>query len=226
MFGGVELVSVFVIAFIASLGHCVGMCGGIVLAYSTLHLRATSYFKQIAYHLAYNLGRISTYALLGCIVGGLGQALMISEVLKYNLMLLIGVLLVIFGFGLLFLPKLLRFFEFSLNQQSLFSRAFKALFKKNSSLFLYALGVLNGFLPCGIVYYFLLSASIAGSSLNGGIVMAIFGLATLPTMLLFGFFSSFLQSKRQIFLKISAVLMIAFGLYEIYQGFHMWGITL
>ncbi|MDE7235645.1 MAG: sulfite exporter TauE/SafE family protein, partial [Helicobacter japonicus] len=83
---------------------------------------------------------------------------------------------------------------------------------------LYILGLCNGLLPCGIVYYFLLTAAIAGNGVNGAIVMGIFGLMTIPSLLLLGLVSSSLQNKRLLFLRLSGATMVGFGLYEIYKA--------
>lgn len=215
----IELLMILSIAFFASLGHCIGMCGGITLAYSTCCLpHKPSFLSQIPSHLAYHFGRVSTYTLLGIIVGFMGFALTPSLILKNTLLLCVGVILVLIGLSLLFGLK--RFLSPSLAPAFIsgFGRFWQRLLKGGKLHHLYALGFLNGLLPCGIVYHFLLTASVAGGAMQGGIVMFIFGIATIPSLLLFGFASSALQNHRAIFTKIAGIGMIGFGWYEIYKA--------
>lgn len=222
----IELMGIFGIAFFASLGHCVGMCGGIVLAYSSLHCPSHIHFlRKIFYHLTYNFGRISTYVLLGCIVGGLGKVVFFDVLPKHFALLGMGILIVICGLGILFFPRILRMVEVSFSPYSPFFTFFGKLFKKKNLSSLYVLGLCNGLIPCGIVYYFLLTASVAGNALNGAIVMLIFGIATLPSLLLLGLFTSSLQSKKTLFLTFSGVGMLLLGGYEIYKAIRMWHLS-
>ena len=219
----IDLLGVFGIAFLASLGHCIGMCGGIVLAYTSLHFPSQMPFlRQIPYHLTYNFGRVNTYSILGFIIGGLGKEILLNQALKNIALLLVGILLIILGLGFVCFPRILRAFEFNLSPTSPFYALFKTLFQKDNLISLYALGLCNGLLPCGIVYYFLLTASIAGNSFNGMWVMLIFGLATIPSLLLLGLFTSSLQSKKAIFLKLSGVGMLILGTYEVFKVVKIW----
>lgn len=225
----IEIASLLSIALFASMGHCVGMCGGIVMAYSTLYHKAQSagknrpqsfLYKLIAHipmHLSYHIGRITTYMALGFLVGSIGDVIMLSESAKAGVLLVVGVLLVLFGLSTLNIARLNALFTHIVPKNALI-HLMRPLLLRASLWRIYALGVLNGLLPCGIVYYFLLSASVAGSGVYGAIVMGLFGLATIPALLAFGILSTSLQDKRILFLRIGAVGMIAFGCYEIYKS--------
>lgn len=209
---------IFNIAFSASLGHCIGMCGGIVLAINSKI--AQNGFSPILSNILYNLGRISSYLFIGALCGGAGKVFEINPYTKGGALIFIG--LTTFGFGalMLFAPKMLSKIEPTLSE----SRGFRAFFakiyaSKNLGSF-YVLGLLNGLLPCGIVYYFALIALASGGVWKGMGVMGVFGVATLVPMLLAGILANLLLTSRfkQIMLKISAIVMMIFGIYTIYKG--------
>ncbi len=80
------------------------------------------------------------------------------------------------------------------------------------------LGLCNGLLPCGIVYYFLLTAAVAGNGINGAIVMGIFGVCAMPSLFILGLVSASVQRKRTLFLRLSGIGMVILGFYEIYKA--------
>jgi sulfite exporter TauE/SafE len=90
---------------------------------------------------------------------------------------------------------------------------------KNLSSF-YLLGMFNGFVPCGLVYFFLASAAASGSAFWGALMMVVFGLATLPAMMGFGFVVGFL-SFREIMIKLAGLIVAAYGIYIAYRGYIM-----
>ncbi len=256
----IEITTLLSIAFFASLGHCVGMCGGIVVAYTSLYqahrthkntqthslesskasLNATtqaqgqqeqnikdskflSYLTQsltqIPLHLSYHIGKITTYATLGFIAGSLGHFLSPNEQVKAIILLIVGILLVLFGLSSFNFARLNTLFA-SLTPKPLHKLiAITRPFLLKPSLWrIYILGVLNGLLPCGIVYYFLLTATIAGNGLNGAMVMILFGVTTIPPLFTLGILSTALQHKRLLFLRIGACGMVIFGCYEVYKS--------
>lgn len=85
----------------------------------------------------------------------------------------------------------------------------------------YGLGVLNGFLPCGLVYFFLASAAASGSALWGAVIMLIFGLSTVPALLGLGFMVGFLHGNglRETMIKLASFIVIAYGIYMAYLGY-------
>lgn len=212
------LVYIFVTALIMAFSHCFAMCGGIVLAYSQVK---RSFLSSILSHLLYSLGRISTYVVLGVICSYIGSKIIISDPSRAGIYILVGAFIILVGVGYLFLPKILFFLEPNIGNISVFKAFFNFLFKKKSLWSIYILGVLNGLLPCGMVYTFVASAVISGSMLEGVKIMLIFGVATLVPMFLLGIFSSLLIITRykNIFSKISAILIIIFGIYTISKGF-------
>lgn len=179
-------VSLFIVGLLGGV-HCLGMCGGIVGALSA-H-QATPYGGQFVQQLAYNAGRILSYAAAGGIVGALGQAgfFVVGRQLAPFHYLLANVMLVALGLYLLGIPGIIAPLE----------RAGAILWERLQPLLRgllpartlgqsFAVGMLWGWLPCGLVYSALITALGAGSVTAGAGLMAAFGLGTLPSMLLTG----------------------------------------
>ena len=102
-----------------------------------------------------------------------------------------------------------------------FGKIFSALLQDNSLSSLFLLGMLNGFLPCGFVYFFAITAASTGSPIWGAVVMMVFGLSTVPALFSLGFFVGLFQrsSWRNTMIKIAAVAVILYGVYTIYSGY-------
>ena len=81
--GNLDLIIILTTAFLGSVGHCIGMCGGIVIAYSSSKIdQQTSYWQQTFSHLAYNFGRVTTYTILGALFGFAGKVLAFTPTTK------------------------------------------------------------------------------------------------------------------------------------------------
>ena len=193
--------------------HCVGMCGGIVGA---LSLGAPARWSM---HLAYNAGRIFSDGLAGAIAGVLGAASMAMDgqaPIRLFLYLLANLMLVALGLYLLGVTRALAFSE-RLGQnlwrhiQPLTRRFLPARTVAQA----FPLGLLWGWLPCGLVYSALATALTAGSAERGALLMLSFGLGTLPNLLLAGI----LLARLNEFVRLPAVrivsglLVLGFGLY-------------
>ena len=158
--------------------HCVGMCGPIVLA---VPMNAKSKAILLFDTLLYNTGRITTYAFIGGLLSLVGKPFFILGYQQF-LAVFTGVLLLIF----LFLEQ--RKFAFlSFKTPLFFKKTFNKLLngKNKSSLFL--LGILNGFLPCGFVYMAAMGAILTPTLFDGAFYMMLFGIGTLPLLLLVSF---------------------------------------
>ncbi len=193
--------------------HCVGMCGGIVGAMSMGGKTGWGI------HLAYNAGRILSYAAAGAIAGALGAASLGLEgqvPVRMALYLIANLMLVALGLYLIGLTGALAFTE----------RAGQALWRRLqplTKLFLpvrsiaqaFPLGMLWGWLPCGLVYSALASALTAGSAGRGAAMMLAFGLGTLPNLLLAGLLLARLNEivKRPAVRTASGLLVLGFGIY-------------
>ncbi len=164
--------------------HCVGMCGGIVGA---LSMGAA---PRISLHLAYNLGRIFSYGMAGALAGALGGASMVlSDQLPVRLTLyvLANLMLVALGLYLMGLTQALAFTERFGQKLWRHIQPFTRRFLPARTVAqAFPLGLLWGWLPCGLVYSALITAMTSGSALNGAGMMLAFGLGTLPNLLLAG----------------------------------------
>jgi uncharacterized protein len=155
--------------------HCIGMCGPIAL---TIPVRRDSRFGMIGGSLLYNSGRILTYSLMGLVFGLFGQGVAMAGWQGW-LSVTIGALLLLN----LFLPRLIRVRSGIAYRllESLKSHV-RRLFGLKTPFSLFLIGLLNGFLPCGLVYLGIAGAVATGSSIGGMAFMAAFGLGTLPVM--------------------------------------------
>ena len=214
-----DLWTIFIVALLGSLGHCIGMCGGFVLAYSTSKIEKgrTKFFQAFA-HLLYSIGRISSYMFIGALFGYLGSAIGFSMHSKGVLFIVLGFVMILIGFSLSGKLKFLTVIEHSLAQSPLFKKLFKAVIHSKSLPSFYFMGVLNGLIPCGLVYFFATASIASGSAVMGATVMLVFGLATVPALFILGMLSGFVSqmSWRKYALSIAAVII---GLYGIYTGF-------
>lgn len=206
------LIALFLVGLLGGT-HCVGMCGGIVGA---LSMGGPGRWSM---HLAYNGGRILSYTLAGALVGALsGASLGVAEQMpvRIALYLLANLMLVALGLYLIGLTGALAVTE-RLGQhlwrhvQPLTRRFLPA--RTVSQAF--PLGMLWGWLPCGLVYSALASALTTGSAMRGAAMMLAFGLGTLPNLLLAGMLLARLNEfvRRPAVRLLSGLLVLGFGLY-------------
>jgi len=210
------------VAFLGSLGHCIGMCGGFVIAYSTAKIDSSmNKTKQFFAHLTYNLGRITSYMIIGAFFGLLGGILLISKTTHGTLYVLVGIFMVLMGISLSGNLKFLTTIEVSLAKFEFFRKLFSKLIHSKSLPSFFFLGMLNGFLPCGLVYFFAASAAATGSPFWGAVVMLIFGLSTMPVLFGLGTVAGFLKSSnfRNIMIKLASIVIAIYGIYMIYKGY-------
>ncbi len=208
--------SAFVMGLAGSL-HCIGMCGPLALSLPVSHRNDGA---RVTGGLIYNSGRILSYSLLGLLFGTVGNFI-IETKWQSVLSIILGVAILIY----LIFPK--KWFHYSstnafgkplmfLRQQ--LGKLFQS--KKMSSIF--SIGVLNGFLPCGLVYLALTSSVISASPLSGGMFMLFFGLGTLPMMFSTVFMGNYLnQSLRHRIRNAVPVLLFFMAVLLILRGMNL-----
>ena len=197
------------------------MCGGFVMAYSSAKIDAsTTSSGQFFYHLIYNMGRITAYSVFGVMFGYVGSIFFLFPLLVPYIYVIIGLVMILMGFSLMGKIKFLTSLESSIAFNPSIKKIFSKLIHAKSISSFYGLGILNGFLPCGLVYFFLTFAFIAHTPLWGGLTMVIFGISTMPSLLGFGFFVGFLGQSgfREMMIKIASLVIIGYGLYIAYMG--------
>lgn len=197
--------------------HCVGMCGPLALALPVYHL---SRVQKVIAQLLYNTGRIFTYTLLGLFFGMAGKAFFLAgwqqvfSIATGTIMLLLTILYYFFKKS--FQPKwLLKFNRFIQNNTSRFFQ------QKNTAGYLLP-GMLNGLLPCGMIYVAVAAALATGDAIMSALFMASFGLATLPAMLLLGIIGSGISiTVRAGIKKLTPFVMIAVACLLILRGMNL-----
>ncbi len=207
------LLALFIVGLLGG-AHCAGMCGGIVGALSLQSPQGGA--VAIRVHLAYNLGRILSYAAAGLMAGLLGQAAGQLLALQHALYLLASLMLIAMGLYLLGMPRFLAPLE--RGGQAVWRRILpltgRFLPVRGVSQAL-PLGLLWGWLPCGLVYSALTAALASGSATQGALLMFAFGLGTLPNLLLAGLllarFRRFAQARAT--RLVSGLLVLGYGLY-------------
>jgi len=218
MFDWPTLISAFFIGLLGA-GHCLGMCGGLVAALS-FALPAGDFKKKCAYLIAYSVGRVASYTLIGFIAGVLGLAVMAQSGLPIG-RIVAGVLLILLGLYVAQWWKGLAALEKVGNVVWRYIKplADTLLPVKNAKQALF-LGALWGWLPCGLVYSALsfAFASSHTSAVQGALVMLAFGLGTLPAVVGGGFASKavFDFFKLKSVRTILALCYIAFGITTLY----------
>jgi len=218
----IDLFTIATIAFLGSVGHCVGMCGGIVIAYSTAKIdENSSKLSQSFAHLVYSLGRVTTYTIMGAVFGAIGGVVSFNNIAIATLTIIAGVFMILAGLSLVGKLKFLTSLEHSFFKSKWYQDVFKEVISSKSLFSFYILGLLNGLLPCGLVYFFAVTAASTGSAFWGAVVMFIFGISTIPSLFTLGFFAGIFKKHnfRKIMMNIAAIVVIAYGFYTIYRGY-------
>lgn len=194
----------FVTAFVTGLlgsAHCFGMCAGISGLFA-VNASVASIRRDIPMAIAYNVGRVLTYAFLGILVALLGQAVVGAiPNLTTPVRLFSGLLIIIVGLQVAFAWRILSPVENAgARIWNRIAPAAKSLLPVTSMSKALRLGLLWGWLPCGLVYSVLLLAVTTANPLAGGLVMIAFGLGTMPAMIATGVSASrlaqFMRRRR------------------------------
>ena len=197
--------------------HCIGMCGPIALA---LPIKQDSLVNRIFAAMSYNVGRTITYISLGLIFGILGTGFSLAGFQNW-ISILAGVFMII----TIAFPKINR----ALFKGSGDTRLMKFVrtnigiyFQKSSYKSLFIIGILNGLLPCGMVYMALAGALAVGSMGGSMLFMTLFGLGTIPVMLLISMIGNFATLKlKRIINKAIPFIVIVIGILFILRGLEL-----
>ncbi|MFO0973057.1 MAG: sulfite exporter TauE/SafE family protein [Phycisphaerae bacterium] len=205
-----KLVAVLSGGFLAS-AHCIGMCGGFA---ATIGATRRELAPALARQLIYNAGRIFTYVFLGATLGAAGATLPKFTLLGLGPAQLFGLLagLLMIGLGLAALGLLPLPHRVTALGCDVLAPLFAHFLDARGVWGYFAAGLANGFLPCGLVYSFLALAAAAADPLAGGLIMAAFGLGTLPAMLLAGLGSRLIGlAPRRAAIRAAAVVVVLMG---------------
>jgi sulfite exporter TauE/SafE len=212
--------------FTVGFGHCVGMCGPIVVSFS-LHLGDR---PVLAPHLLYNFGRTATYGIMGGIAGGMASfTRFASELagLQQGVMILAGLVIAVLGLGMTGWLPVGRVFRSGPPLSGLFAPAVRRLRSSRGTLLFLPVGMILGLLPCGPVYTALIAAARKGmeassalqGTLSGFLLMVCFGAGTIPALLLLSRISSVRWVKyRDWIYKVAGLVMVGMGAYFAWKG--------
>ncbi len=201
--------SAFLIGLLGSF-HCFGMCGPIALAIPVPRE------KRVIGSILYNLGRSLTYVLLGVIFGGIGMSF---EILGFNKYLSIGVgVLMLLAIAIPQINKVLQNRYYDSSWMRWIKKKIGYFFKQRTFSATFSVGVLNGLIPCGLIYAAVAGSLVTSNVLDGAIFMFMFSLGTMPAMFSVFAIPMFKKLSRFGFNKLIPVLMTFLALIFIYRG--------
>lgn len=213
------LYSAFIFGLISSF-HCIGMCGPIAMMLPLDHQNKIKKHIQIA---TYHIGRLTAYAAIGLLFGLLGRGFFLAG-LQQKMSIFIGLSMIIV---VLTPEKVFSKYNFSKPVYKFISKIKSNLgshFKNKSYESLFIIGLLNGFLPCGMVYVALFGAIAMQSAGFGMLYMILFGLGTIPLMTTVVYLHSLLKlSFRNKIQKVIPYVAVIIGILFILRGLG-WGI--
>jgi len=214
----IDYLSAFVIGLLGS-GHCIGMCGGITTMLTSAIAPQQNSSRQFKLVGAYHIGRIFSYSLIGAIVGfsssiaakSMGVPLGFLRIVAAVFLILVGLYV---GQCLMWLTKVDSFGKFLWLSLSPLSKRFIPINNPKQAI---ALGAVWGWLPCGLVYSTLTWSLASGNAMSGALIMASFGLGTLPALLSISLGSFGIKSllNNMKFKKIMALVIIMYGIYSL-----------
>jgi hypothetical protein len=209
----------FLTGVLGGVGHCVGMCGPLVSSFALLRGRESAKGFDLLPHVLYSTGRITTYAFIGSLMGmsasfvqtagSLAGLQDIAPLLAGALMVLMGVSIVI--------PRATRLSPEGWCAPLL--RAAQPILDNPSSLKYYPLGLLMGFLPCGLSYSIFVGAAASGGMVEGMLLALAFGLGTAPALIAVGALMGLLGARlRGVLYRLGGVVVIVMGILYIKRG--------
>jgi sulfite exporter TauE/SafE len=200
----------FVAGLAGGAGHCVAMCGPIVASLGLAAQPGLGALRVSARTVPYHLGRVTTYALLGAIMGLTGSFVNVAgrlAGLTNAVAVIAGALMVLFGIGATGLSRPLE--RLTWLARSLLGGGAR----------LYPLGLALGFLPCGLSWTAFLGAAATGAPVPGLLAALAFGLGTVPGLLAAGFLAAaFGQRARGLLYRIGGLIIAAMGLLFVLRG--------
>lgn len=207
---------ILITALLVGLGgslHCVGMCGPIALS---LPMQGNNLMQKFLSGLLYNVGRTVTYGIMGVFFGLIGQGFSMLGFQKW-ISLIMGTLMI----TSVLIPAIIRKIEFNAftGIASYIRKGIQRFFVRRSYGGLFIIGVLNGLLPCGLVYIAIAGAIGTGDFYSGMFYMILFGLGTIPLMLSVSVLGNILTLPvRKKINKIIPYLVIFVGIIFVLRG--------
>ena len=208
------LYSAFIFGLISSF-HCGGMCGPIAMM---LPVDRNNEAKKVTQIITYHIGKLTAYGILGLVFGLLGKSFYLAG-MQQQLSIIVGVLMIVVA---LVPEKVFAKYNFSKPVYKIISKVKSSLgqqFKNKSYKSLFTIGLLNGFLPCGMVYVAIFGAIAMQSVSLGVLYMLLFGIGTIPMLTAVIYISNVLSfSFRGTLQKIIPVVAVVIGMLFIIRG--------
>lgn len=204
------------LSFLAGLAgsvHCIGMCGGIVAAMAMGGKGGAEKGGHL-FMLSYNLGRLTTYTVLGAAAGLLGSSLDLLAVREASFVIygLANFFVIVVGVASVLGIQRFSIFAIEGSGGGFLATPLRRVIASDTPWRGFGAGIILGFLPCGLVYAPLVTAAATGSPFRGGAVMAALGLGTIPLLFAFGSASAVLSVRvRSGFLRLAGLLVALMG---------------
>ena len=200
--------------------HCVGMCGGFVVSYTTKGAKEGK--KPAKLHLSYAIGKTLSYTIIGALFGLLGSIIAFTPTIRGVAGIIAGLFLMVYGLKMLNIFPSLRKFQIKMPQ---FINKFVRSERKEHSNSPLVIGLLNGLMiACGPLQAIYIMAAGTGSMIEGAKLLFVFALGTLPVMLGFGYLTSIISKKAtHKILKASGIIVIILGLVMVNRGLALTG---
>lgn len=214
----------FIVGLLTSL-HCIAMCGGINLSQCVGYKfsgNPDSKFEKFKPSFLYNAGRVTSYTIIGGMVGALGSVVSFSGWAKGIVAIISGVFMMIMGLNMMNIFPWLR----KLNPRM--PKVFGIKIRQSSTHFgPYFVGIINGFMPCGPLQAMQLYALGTGSFISGALSMFFFSIGTVPLMFGLGALSSTISKKfTKDMVLVSSILVMVLGFVMAGRGLSLSGISL
>ncbi len=224
-----SLPAFFVLGLLAGVSSCAALVGGLVLSMSKqwaeISLENDSIFKKLQPHLLFNAGRVSSYAVLGGILGLIGSKIQVSFQFTSLLIFAVSFLMIAMALQMLGL-KAFRKFQFTLPRS--FTRYISNEKNFQGKYMPFIMGGLTFFLPCGFTITAQGLALLSGNFIQGGLIMAAFAIGTMPALLSIGLSAIKFSSKPHLsyqFSKVAGILILFFALFNLNNQLNVMGFT-
>lgn len=209
------IISAFLVGFGGSV-HCVGMCGPLALA---LPFSAFNGSKKWVAILLYNIGRVISYASIGLLVGLIGRGINWFGLTQIISILLGSIILISVIVPVMF-KKVKITMPFAFNSFQI--KALQFIMKKQQIGWMFVAGIMNGLLPCGLVYMAIAAAVVAGTVQSAVLFMIFFGLGTIPAMMFIVVLGEQMPFRiKQNIKKLVPVLSLVIGVLLVLRGLNL-----
>lgn len=219
----------FVTGLISSFGHCLGMCGGIVAIFSahqpvlvTSDGTRSSLLARIGALSPLHVGRIMTYTFLGALIGLAGSLLgQVGGLVGWQgiFSIIVGIAMILIALSLMGVLPPIEVALASITGGASPMKRMRGLFGRRNFAATLGLGILWGFLPCGLVFAMLVVAAGTQTLWGGALTMLAFGLGTVPTLLGFGLAANLLSPQlRRRLQSLAGLLLLLFAIQTILRG--------